>query len=61
MSITDGQLHGSDAISDVTLSTSDATNTSGNYKYLATPATIAPSAAVFSSGSASNYAIILLC
>ena len=56
-SITSGQLFGSDAISGVTLSTSDATSTSGNYKATSSPATLTPSAAVFSSGSAGNYAI----
>ena len=56
-SITSGQLFSSDAISGVTLATSDGTSTSGNYKYTATPATLTPSAAVFSSGSSGNYAI----
>jgi len=50
-------LYGSDAISGVTLSTSDGTSTSGNFKATVGPATLTPSAAVFSSGSSGNYAI----
>ena len=41
----------------MTLATNDGTSTSGNYKYTSSPATLTPSAAVFSSGSASNYSI----
>ena len=46
------------SISGVTLATNDGASTSGNYKATSSPATITPSAAVFSSGSASNYAIV---
>jgi filamentous hemagglutinin family protein len=56
-SLTSGSLYGTDNISGVTLSTNDATSASGNYKVTASPATITPSAAVFSSGSSGNYAI----
>ena len=54
-SITSGSLYGTDAISGVTLSTTDGTSTSGNYKVTGSPATITASAAVFSSGSSGNY------
>ncbi|HVS38582.1 MAG TPA: Ig-like domain repeat protein, partial [Gemmataceae bacterium] len=55
--ITSGKLYGSDAISSVTLSSNDGKSTSGNYKVTSSAATITPSAAVFSSGSAANYTI----
>ncbi len=50
-------LQNSDTIASVTLTTSDGTSTSSNYKVTSSPATITPSAAVFSSGSSGNYSI----
>ena len=56
--ITGGTLKGSDAISGVTLSTSDALSTGGYYDATnGTPAGLTAASAVFSSGLAGNYAI----
>ena len=41
----------------MTLSTSDGTSTSGNYKYTASPASITPSAATGGTFTAGNYSI----
>ena len=50
-------MQNGETIGGVTLSTSDGTSTSGNYKYTASPATITPSAASGGSFTASNYSI----
>jgi len=54
---TSSGLQGSDSISGVTLVSDDGTSTSGYYEVTSSPATITASAAVFSSGSSSNYSI----